>query len=322
MTFGLLLPCRQTDHTDDESQEPVAPEPGAPARDRRQIIRDLLVQGLLLGVLLVLYRLGRTIADGQVMEASHNAADLHAWEQTLGLPDELSVQNWLLDRPDLARLANAYYASVHFPLTALALVWLYLRRPSTYAWTRTVIVSMTAIALCLTFLVPLAPPRLMPDLGFTDVAAQFGPSVYGGPTEGNANQYAAMPSLHVGWALLVAIALVRAGHTRWRWLWLLHPLATLLVVVGTANHYWLDAGAAVALLGLCCAVAALLPSASRTARWLRIPGVGGRATADPAAVPSTIEVASSVPHEVFVPVVRQRPSAEEPVLPSGARRPD
>jgi hypothetical protein len=234
-----------------------------PPRTRGAVVRDVALQILLLGALLVLYRLGRTVADGNVGEATSNASSLHQWERSLGLPDELSLQRWFLARPDVAKAANLYYATVHFPLTALALLWLYLRNPSTYAWMRTVIVSMTAIALVLTFLVPLTPPRLMPDLGFTDVAMQFGQSVYGGVGNGNANQYAAMPSLHVGWALLVAIALVRAGHTRWRWLWLLHPVLTLLVVVGTANHYWLDAGAAVALLGLCVAISALVPALLR-----------------------------------------------------------
>jgi hypothetical protein len=69
------------------------------------------------------------------------------------------------------------------------------------------------------------------------------------------NQFAAMPSLHVGWALLIAVGLIAATRTRWRWLWLLHPAFTTLVVVATANHYWLDAIVGCALLGL----AVLLP---------------------------------------------------------------
>jgi hypothetical protein len=69
-----------------------------------------------------------------------------------------------------------------------------------------------------------------------------------------ANQFAAMPSLHFGWALMVAIGLIAATRSRGRWLWLLHPLLTLLVIVGTANHYWLDAIVATALLGIALAV--------------------------------------------------------------------
>jgi hypothetical protein len=79
--------------------------------------------------------------------------------------------------------------------------------------------------------------------------------VYGpAETDHLSNQFAAMPSLHFGWALMVAIGLIAATRSRWRWLWLLHPLVTLLVIVGTANHYWLDAIVAAALLGIALAV--------------------------------------------------------------------
>ena len=80
-----------------------------------------------------------------------------------------------------------------------------------------------------------------------------------------ANQFAAMPSLHFGWALMVAIGLIAATRSRWRWLWLLHPLVTLLVIVGTANHYWLDAIVAGALLGVALAVIQLPHRTATTA---------------------------------------------------------
>jgi hypothetical protein len=95
---------------------------------------------------------------------------------------------------------------------------------------------------------PLAPPRLVPSLGLVDTAALVGPAVYGDPrTDTLTNQFAAMPSLHIGWALVVAITLIRCTRTRWRWLWVVHPTVTTLVVVATANHYWAD-GAAAAVL--------------------------------------------------------------------------
>jgi hypothetical protein len=96
---------------------------------------------------------------------------------------------------------------------------------------------------------PLAPPRMLTDVGFIDTAAAYGPSVYGPPASDSlANQYAAMPSLHVGWAVLVAAGLIAATRSRWRWLWLLHPIVTALVVAGTGNHYWIDGFAACLLL--------------------------------------------------------------------------
>jgi membrane-associated phospholipid phosphatase len=84
-----------------------------------------------------------------------------------------------------------------------------------------------------------------------DTGALFGPSVYGSPEARTlSNQYAAMPSLHVGWALVLAIVLIAATRTRWRWLWLAHPILTASVVVLTGNHYWLDILVAIDLLAL------------------------------------------------------------------------
>ncbi|CAM5624664.1 hypothetical protein [Streptomyces afghaniensis 772] [Streptomyces afghaniensis] len=118
-------------------------------------------------------------------------------------------------------------------------------------WARRVLAAVTAAALVLHLLFPLAPPRMLAATGLVDTARAYGPSVYGSPaTDSLSNQFAAMPSLHFGWALMVAVGLIVATRSRWRWLWLLHPLLTLPVIVGTANHYWLDSIVATALLGL------------------------------------------------------------------------
>jgi hypothetical protein len=118
-----------------------------------------------------------------------------------------------------------------------------------------VLAAVTAAALVLHLLFPLAPPRMLAATGLVDTARVYGPSVYGDPAADSlSNQFAAMPSLHFGWALMVAIGLIAATRSRWRWLWPAHPMLTLLVIVGTANHYWLDAMAAAALLGLALAV--------------------------------------------------------------------
>jgi hypothetical protein len=97
---------------------------------------------------------------------------------------------------------------------------------------------------------PLAPPRMMH--GWVDTGVQLGQSVYGPSTHsGIANQFAAMPSLHVGWAAMVAIAMIMVTRSRWRWLWIAHPVVTFAVVVLTANHYWLDGLVALTLLACC-----------------------------------------------------------------------
>ena len=126
---------------------------------------------------------------------------------------------------------------------------------------------------------PLAPPRMLPSLGFVDTMTVFGPSAYSGDAATVSNQFAAMPSLHVGWALLIAVVVIRTANSRWRWATIAHPVLTTLVVVVTANHYWIDAVVSALLLGLVDAdhpapgrhpaVAALGP-AGRAGRSLRV----------------------------------------------------
>ncbi|MGW2620496.1 phosphatase PAP2 family protein [Streptomyces sp. NPDC001500] len=224
--------------------EPAEAEPAIPARP--PVVREfLLVAGLFL-----VYKVGRQLVAGHTGEAFRDAHDVWRLERWLRLPDEGTVQSLLLHGDALAEVANTYYATVHFPATLAFLVWLYLRRPAHYVWARRVLAAVTAAALVLHLAFPLAPPRMLAETGLVDTARVYGPSVYGPPqTDQLSNQFAAMPSLHFGWALMVAIGLIAATRSRRRWLWLLHPLLTLLVIVGTANHYWLDAVAAGVLLG-------------------------------------------------------------------------
>jgi hypothetical protein len=219
---------------------------------RPPLLRELL---LVVG-LFVVYKVGRQLATGHTAEAFGNAHRVWDLERAVHLPGEGAVQTALLHSDTLVHLANTYYATVHFPATAAFLVWLYLRRPAHYVWARRVLAVVTAAALLGHLTFPLAPPRLLGEAGLVDTGQVYGPTVYGAhpATDSMANQFAAMPSLHFGWALMVAIGLIAATRSRWRWLWLLHPLLTLLVIVGTANHYWLDAIVATALLGIALAV--------------------------------------------------------------------
>ncbi|MFF5638832.1 phosphatase PAP2 family protein [Streptomyces sp. NPDC012825] len=220
--------------------------PGAASRP--PLLRELL----LVTVLFLVYKFGRLFANGHEARAFRNADRVWDAERALRLPGEGTVQQLLMHGEPLVRAANTYYATVHFPATVAFLAWLYLRRPAHYLWSRRVLALLTAAALALHLLMPLAPPRMLATAGLVDTARVYGPSVYGAvpETDSMANQFAAMPSLHFGWALMVAVGLIAATRSRWRVLWLLHPLLTLFVVVGTANHYWFDALAAAALLGL------------------------------------------------------------------------
>ncbi|WP_320779640.1 phosphatase PAP2 family protein [Streptomyces sp. CRN 30] len=255
--------------TEPSAQAPDAPAPDAPARrqpppaparsaaPRPPLVRELL---LVAGLFLV-YKSGRLLANDHTGEAFRNARHVWTWERFLHLPDESVVQSLLL-RGDglgdwLVETANTYYAFVHFPATVAFLVWLYLRRPGHYVWARRALALVTAAALVLHLTFPLAPPRMLGEPGLADTGRVYGPTVYGAAPAADtmANQFAAMPSLHFGWALMVAVGLIAATRSRLRWVWLLHPLVTLLVIVGTANHYWLDSLVVTALLGL--ALAAL-----------------------------------------------------------------
>ncbi|MFD7868824.1 phosphatase PAP2 family protein [Streptomyces sp. NPDC059783] len=225
---------------------PADREPDTTARP--PLVRELL---LVVG-LFVVYKFGRQAANGHVDEAFHNAGRVWDLERAVHLPDEGLVQDLLLHNETLIHAANTYYATVHFPATLLFLAWLYWRRPLHYLWSRRILAVLTGAALALHLVFPLAPPRLLAATGLVDTGQVYGPTVYGATpsTDSMANQFAAMPSLHFGWAVMVGVGLVVATRSRWRWLWLLHPAITLLVIVGTANHYWMDSLVVAALLSV------------------------------------------------------------------------
>lgn len=199
----------------------------------------------LIAVLLLAYKAGRLLSADEAGRALENARAVMDLEQVLGLPREAWTQSLALDVPALVEASNRYYAWVHFPAATIMLLALWFRARHHYAWIRRVMALMTMTALVLHVVLPLAPPRMLP--GFVDTAAHDGTSVYSGIGGTFANQYAAMPSLHFGWAVIVAAAVIATVRSRWRWLALLHPAITLVVVVVTANHFWLDAFVALVL---------------------------------------------------------------------------
>ncbi|MQY08029.1 phosphatase PAP2 family protein [Actinomadura macrotermitis] len=227
--------------------------------------RPLLTEITLLLVLFAAYKWGRQLVEGSVGTAMGNAADLWGAERSLGLPDEIAVQRWALGWDHTAFLANLYYVGVHFPGTTLLLGWLWARHRASYKRVRNELVALTAFGMAVHMAYPLAPPRLA-GLGAVDTMLTVGPSAYPEAASGIANQYAAMPSLHIGWALVVAVAVLRVSRSRWRWAVALHAPVTVLVVVVTANHYWLDGVVAAVLLALAVAVVAAITRWRRAAR--------------------------------------------------------
>jgi PAP2 superfamily len=174
-------------------------------------------------------------------------------ERMLYLPSETALQRSILGHPLLVQACNLYYDVLHFPLLGACLIWLYARHRASYPRIRTTVALFTGVSLLIQ-LIPVAPPRLLSSAGMVDTAVQYGQSVYSWGGGFDADEFSAMPSVHVGWALIVAIAVITVSRSRWRWLAAAYPVLTLLVVVVTANHFWLDGIAAGFLVALVLAV--------------------------------------------------------------------
>ena len=170
-------------------------------------------------------------------------------ERVLHLPSKAGLQRLFLSHPLLVQASNLYYDTLHFPVLITCLIWLFVRHRAGYVRLRTTLAAFTGACLLIQ-LVPVAPPRMLPGTGMVDTAVLYHQSVYQSVAGFNADQLSAMPSIHVGWAVLVAIMVISAARSRWRWLALLYPVATTLVVVVTANHFWMDGIVAVLVLAL------------------------------------------------------------------------
>ncbi|AUY49644.1 phosphatase PAP2 family protein [Streptomyces sp. CB01881] len=221
----------------------------AASRWRRAPLSSLLREA---GTLLALFALWQLVGHLSLMSSEHaldRARWIHRTELAVGLPDEASWQAAVTPYPVAVKAANYYYAVMHFAVMIAVLVWVFVRHRERYAWVRNTVVITTAICLAVQF-IPVAPPRMLPQSGFVDVAAEYGQSVYGGAVGGVvvAAQLSAMPSVHVAWCVLAAVAVIRVSTSSLRWLTVLHPVLTVAVVVVTANHFWADGLVAVAIL--------------------------------------------------------------------------
>ena len=229
---------------------------------RREVAGRLLHEAIVLGGLWLLYTLGRALAGRRTAPARPHATDVWSWERSLHLPDEGRVQQGALQWTWLVHAANDYYKFEHFVTLVLVAGCLVVWRPEHYLRFRRVLVLTSALGLVLHAAYPLAPPRLRPDFGVVDTGVRYGESVYGADphNHGLINQYAAMPSLHVAWAVLFALTLLAVSRSCWRWLVVVYPVITTYVVVITGNHYWLDGIVGVALLGLALTLQSAAPA--------------------------------------------------------------
>ncbi len=214
-------------------------------------------------------RAGQAAAFGQ-------AAKLWEAERWLHVDIGPPLNRLVAAEPPLAEVTGYYYGLLHFIVTPLTLAWLYLRRPAAFPRLRSALVLTTAGANLVYWTWPVAPPRFAVH-GMTDVLTRYHILGAGDPRgpDSMVNLYAAMPSLHVAWAIWCAVAVVTATRTRWRYLAWLYPVATTFVVLASANHFMLDAmgGAVITALGLLAArgTTARTRGSAPPARHPRIP---------------------------------------------------
>ncbi|MGK5549170.1 bifunctional glycosyltransferase 87/phosphatase PAP2 family protein [Streptomyces sp. URMC 127] len=266
---------------------------------RRPLTRpNVLLELMLLRVGYWVYQVIRARATGERSVAEAHGRQILGIEEFLHLDVEHGFNRFVADSGWLTGSMNYYYGTFHFLVPVALLVWLYVRRPGTYRWARTALSLATLIALAGFWAYPLAPPRLMPGLGFVDTAN--GPQDLDNPDFGAltelSNQYAAMPSLHIGWSLWCGIVIAAVAPKRWmKCLGMLYPLMTLSVIVGTANHYVLDAvgGALVVLTGF--AIQYVLSGPGRLV-FGKVPGARGES--DPLPGAGATGVADAAPSRV------------------------
>ncbi|MEU6095357.1 phosphatase PAP2 family protein [Streptomyces sp. NPDC047079] len=232
---------------------------------------------LLIGVSYWTYSLIRNAVPEQKAQALANADGLWRLEHRMGIAVEDSVNHAVNSVTWLIVGMNYYYATLHFVVTLGVLVWLYHSHPGRYAATRLALFATTAVALLGYYFFPLAPPRLMHGGEFVDtvVVHHTWGSMASGDLKHMSNQYAAMPSMHIGWSLWCGLTLFALATVPWvRVLGLLYPTVTLTVIVATANHFWLDAVGGTLCLSVGLATAWLWYGALPYTLPRRVPGVG------------------------------------------------
>ena len=216
-------------------------------RERAPRARPFVYEAALIILLYGLWQLVGKLSGNGDYRAVTRGQWIWNLERTLHLPSEHTLQGWILPHPLLVQAANLYYATMHFTVLIIFLVWMFARHRESYGRWRTVLALLTASCLLIQFL-PVAPPRMVPGTGMLDTAEIYNQSVYGAIGGFQPDQLSAMPSVHVGWAVLVAVAVCSVTKSRWRYLAVLHAATTVFVVVATGNHFWADGIVACALL--------------------------------------------------------------------------
>jgi hypothetical protein len=213
-------------------------------------------EALFIAAAAMLYSLVRGLTDDRVDLAFTNAERVISFERALGIFVEPDLQDLALRSDLVTDLANAVYIA-YWPIIIGTLLWLLIRRPESYAFFRNALLASGAFSLAVFASFPLAPPRFLPEYGFTDTIAENSDGYRDFNASALVNEYAAMPSLHFGWVLLASIAIIGVANNRAvRAAAVTLPVLMLASIVLTGNHYLVDAavGGVVVLAGLGVAV--------------------------------------------------------------------
>jgi len=237
-----------------------------------EFVQPAALELAIVAALYAVWRMAKKLPLTQADGAVERARDIVAVQEWLRLPEELTLQRWAIEQEWLGWFSAAYYAGAHVPGVVIFLVWLFVRHRDVYPHWRNALAMVTAFCLFIRF-VKVAPPRFLTDLGYTDLSAVHGMDVYGEVGTGVSAQFAAMPSLHVAWAAVVAFGALAASSSRWRWIGMAHLLLTLYVVAATGHHWWLDGIVALGLLAV--AVGIDLSARRAVARWRPAPATIG-----------------------------------------------
>ncbi|HEX2436339.1 MAG TPA: phosphatase PAP2 family protein [Solirubrobacterales bacterium] len=230
---------------------------------------DLLWQFALFLIVYQGYQVVRGLADGQVAIAFQNGERIIELERTLGTFFEANLQQAVLDHAWLIDTANFMYINAQFVITTAFLAWLYLARNDNFYFVRNMFVVAMGIALIGYATFPTAPPRFFPEAGFTDtIAIATNVDQDTGAVGLLVNQYAAVPSMHIAFALMISVpGMVLAKYAASRTFWSVYPALVFFVIVVTANHYWFDAAAGAAVASIAALIAARVLSPLRPYHW-------------------------------------------------------
>jgi hypothetical protein len=214
--------------------------------------RDALRQFLILLACYAVYDVARILVRGHEAVAMANALAIINAEKALHIYVEPFVQTMASHVHVLVEFMDWFYSSVHLPATMLILVWIYLYRHETFAFFRNVFLTMNLLAIAMFAMLPVAPPRLVPTSGVVDTLFLYSTTSYrSGVLSFVTNQYAALPSLHIGYALFLSLTVYLLTSNRLaRVLAIIYPLIVLSAIIITGNHYVLDAIAGAVVLGV------------------------------------------------------------------------